>query len=135
MDHDATREQLELAAAEPGGIDRLIAGDTATAQAVAAHLAGCPECTDELPRLERVSRLVGTVVREAPPDDLRERTLAMVLALGRPRGDASAAPPDAAANRPGCLRSPPLRSSPEVAVDVPPPVGSLRSRPRSCCRL
>ena len=35
MDHDATREQLDLAAVEPGGLERLMAGDTATAQAVA----------------------------------------------------------------------------------------------------
>ena len=42
MDHEETREQLELAALEPGGLERLMAGDTATAQAVAAHLAGCP---------------------------------------------------------------------------------------------
>ena len=46
MDHEETREQLELAAVEPGGIDRLMAGDTATAQAVAAHVAGCPACAD-----------------------------------------------------------------------------------------
>ena len=85
MDHDATREELELAAVEPDGIDRLKAGDTATAQAVAAHLAGCPACTDELARLERASRLIAAVVREAPPADLRERTLATVRALGRPR--------------------------------------------------
>lgn len=85
MDHDATREQLELAALEPDGINRLKAGDTATAQAVAAHLAGCPACTDELARLERASRLIAAVVREAPPADLRERTLATVRALGRPR--------------------------------------------------
>ncbi len=85
MDHDATREQLELAALEPGGIDRLMAGDTATAQAVAAHLAGCSACTDDLARLERASSLIAAVVREAPPADLRERTLATVRALGRPR--------------------------------------------------
>ena len=42
MDHDQVREQLELAAAEPGGLERLMAGDTAAARAVAAHLAGCP---------------------------------------------------------------------------------------------
>lgn len=89
MDHDATREQLELAAVEPGGIDRLIAGDTATAQAVAAHLAGCPDCADELARLERVSRLIGATVREMPSADLRERTLASVRALGRERGPGS----------------------------------------------
>jgi alkylhydroperoxidase family enzyme len=85
MDHEATRETLELAALEPGGIDRLKAGDTAAAQAVAAHLAGCPACTDELARLGRASRLIAAVVREAPPADLRERTLGAVRELGRPR--------------------------------------------------
>jgi hypothetical protein len=90
MDHDETREQLELAAIEPAGLDRLIAGDTATAQAVAAHLAGCPDCTDELARLERASRLIAETVRESPPADLRERTLATVRALGRTRGLATA---------------------------------------------
>jgi len=82
MDHDATREQLELAAAEPGGLERLMAGDTPAAQAVAAHLAGCPACTDELARLERAARVIGQVVRELPPADLRERTLAAVRAAG-----------------------------------------------------
>jgi hypothetical protein len=91
MDHDETREQLELAATEPDGIDRLIAGDTASAQAVAAHLAGCPECTEELARLERASSLIGVTLRELPPADLRERTLASVRALGRTRGPALAA--------------------------------------------
>jgi anti-sigma factor RsiW len=85
MDHDATREQLELAAAEPGGLDRLMAGDTPTAQMVAAHLAGCESCADELARLERASGLVRQVVRERPPADLRERTLAIVRAAGVPR--------------------------------------------------
>ncbi len=91
MDHEATREQLELAAVEPGGFDRLMAGDTPTAQAVAAHLAGCPGCTDELARLERASSLIRNVVRERPPADLRERTLAAVRAAGVPRGAALAA--------------------------------------------
>ena len=86
MDHDATREQLELAAAEPGGLDRLMAGDTATAQAAAAHLAGCPSCTDELARLERASRIIRRVAIERPPPDLRERTLAAVRAAGVQRG-------------------------------------------------
>src|SRR6266545_4784229 len=101
MDHETTREQLELAAAEPGGLERLMAGDTAAAQAVAAHLAGCPECTDELARLERTARLVRAVVREQAPADLRERTLAAVRASGVQRGGgpAQAGPavePDAA---------------------------------------
>jgi hypothetical protein len=85
MDHETTREQLELAAVEPAGLERLMAGDTPTAQAVAAHLAGCPACTDELTRLERATRLVREVVRELPPADLRERTIAAVRAAGVPR--------------------------------------------------
>jgi hypothetical protein len=91
MDHDPTREQLELAAIEPGGLDRLIAGDTASAQAVAAHLAGCPSCTDELARLERAATLIAEAVREMPPADLRDRTMAAVRDLGRARGPLSAA--------------------------------------------
>lgn len=91
MDHDTTREQLELAAAEPGGLERLMAGDTPTAQTVVAHLAGCPSCTDELARLERTSRVVREVVRVMPPADLRERTIATVRAAGVQRGAAGAA--------------------------------------------
>ncbi len=45
MDHETTRDALDLAAAEPGGLDRLMAGDTPEAMAVAAHLAGCASCT------------------------------------------------------------------------------------------
>jgi len=105
MDHNEAREQLELAAIEPGGIDRLIAGDTASAQAVVAHLAGCPECTDELARLERTSRLIGATIRELPPVDLRERTLASVRALGRPRGPSLAASVDQPAGGPVSLPS------------------------------
>jgi hypothetical protein len=86
MDHDETREQLELAAAEPGGLERLMAGDTATAQTVAAHLAGCPACADELARLGRAAPLIRGVVRQLPPADLRERTLAAIRASGAPRG-------------------------------------------------
>lgn len=96
MDHDATREQLELAAAEPGGLDRLTAGDTPTAQAVAAHLAGCAWCADELARLARASAVVRDVVRERPPADLRERTLVAVRTAGvqrSPAGSAGASAP------------------------------------------
>jgi hypothetical protein len=82
MDHDETREQLELAAVEPGGLDRLMAGDTATAQAVAAHVAGCPACADELARLQRAAPLIGATVREMPSPDLKARTLAAIRAEG-----------------------------------------------------
>ena len=71
MDHDDVREQLELAAVEPDGLDRLMAGDTATAAAIAGHLAGCDACTTELERLRRGVPLLRDVVRTSPPADLR----------------------------------------------------------------
>ena len=108
MDHEATRERLELAALEPGGLDRLMAGDTATAQAVAAHLAGCPSCSDELARLSVASNLIRTTVRELPPPELRERTLAAVRATGVSRGAPS-----------------PTRGAP-VAVPAPEPLGATQ---------
>jgi Anti-sigma-K factor rskA, C-terminal len=82
MDHDEVREHLELAAAEPDGLVRLAAGDTAAARAVAAHLAGCESCAAELQRLERSAPLLRDVVRTTPAADLRERTLAFVAAQG-----------------------------------------------------
>jgi hypothetical protein len=85
MDHDEVREQLELAAAEPAGIDRLMAGDTPLAAAIAAHLAGCSSCTDELDRLRRAAIIIGDAVRTTPPPELRERTLAFVRDVGRIR--------------------------------------------------
>ena len=85
MDHDEVREQLELAATEPAGIDRLMAGDTPLAAAIAAHLAGCSSCTDELDRLRRAASIIGDAVRTTPPPELRERTLAFVREVGRIR--------------------------------------------------
>jgi len=82
MDHDAVREQMELAAVEPDGLERLMAGDTPTAQAVAGHLAGCPACTEELGRLQRSAVLVRDTVREMPSPDLKARTLAAIRAEG-----------------------------------------------------
>jgi hypothetical protein len=82
MDHDAVREQMELAAVEPDGLERLMAGDTPTAQAVAGHLAGCAECTEELGRLQRSAVVVRQTVREMPSPDLKARTLAAIRAEG-----------------------------------------------------
>jgi hypothetical protein len=90
MDHDDVREVLEDAAIEPGGLERLMAGDTAMASLVAGHLAGCPECAEELERLRRSVGLIRPTIRAVPPPELRERTLAFVAALGRPRGTAAA---------------------------------------------
>jgi hypothetical protein len=82
MDHDAAREQMELAAIEPDGLERLMAGDTPTAQAVAGHLAGCVACSDELARLQRSAAVIKGTVRAMPPADLRARTLAAIRAEG-----------------------------------------------------
>lgn len=91
-DHRDVREVLELAAVEVGGLDRLEAGDTAQAAAVAGHLAGCPDCVEELARLHRTSALLRPILGGRPDPALRERTLAHVLALGVPRGAAAQAP-------------------------------------------
>ena len=88
MDHDEAREALELATAEPDGLDRLMAGDTPAAQAVAGHLAGCAECTLELGRLRRLGAVVRDAVATTPSPDLRDRTLAYVRQHGVPRGPA-----------------------------------------------
>ena len=86
MDHEDVLEQLELAALERGGLDRLMAGDTAMAAAVVGHVAGCDACAEELRRLSQAVPLVRDLVRTTPPADLRERTLAYVKAHGRVRG-------------------------------------------------
>jgi len=88
MDHAEARELLELAAVEPGGLARLMAGDTPEAAALAGHLAGCEECTQEMARLRRVAGIVRGVVRTTPPPELREQTLAFVHAVGRQRSGA-----------------------------------------------
>jgi hypothetical protein len=90
MDHDEVRDILADAAIEPGGLERLMAGDTPTAAIVAGHLAGCADCADELERLRRSVGVIRPVVRAVPPPELRERTLAYVAALGRPRAAAIA---------------------------------------------
>ena len=90
MEHDEVLEQLELAAVEPDGLARLMAGDTAIAAAVAGHLAGCDACAGEFERLGRAAALLRDVVRTTPSADLRERTLAYVREHGVARGAAAA---------------------------------------------
>jgi hypothetical protein len=85
MNHDDVLEQLELAAVEPRGLERLTAGDTPTSAAVIGHLAGCDPCSEELRRLRRAAPLLRDVVRTTPAPELRERTLAYVRAHGRER--------------------------------------------------
>jgi hypothetical protein len=94
MEHDEALERIEIAAAEPEGIERLMAGDTAEAAAVAGHLAGCASCTAELARIRRVAVVARDAVRTQPDPELRQRTLGFVRAVGVPRGasPASASP-------------------------------------------
>ena len=63
-----------------------MAGDTAEAARLAGHLADCPTCAVDLVRIRRLAAVVREVVRELPAADLKERTLARIAALGRPRG-------------------------------------------------
>lgn len=86
IDHNAVRELLELAAVEPDGLERLSAGDTVEAAAVAGHLAGCPTCLDEARRLAAAGPVIREVVGSVPPGELRGKTLALVREIGRARG-------------------------------------------------
>src|SRR5688500_15009206 len=109
MEHAEARELLEIAAVEPGGFDRLAAGDTAEAAALAGHVAGCLECAAELERLRRASAVIREAVRTAPSADLRDRTLAYVAAVGRPRGADMPAAQRAPADVRGVRRAAPDR--------------------------
>ena len=91
MEHDEALERIEIAAAEPEGLERLMAGDTAEAAAVAGHLAGCAACTAELARMRRTATIAREVVRTQPDPELRARTLSFVRAEGVPRGSAATA--------------------------------------------
>jgi hypothetical protein len=96
MEHTEARELLEIAAVEPEGFERLAAGDTPEAAALAGHLAGCPECAAEMDRLRRAAAVIRDAVRTIPPPDLRDRTLAFIAAVGRERDRAAAAPASSA---------------------------------------
>jgi hypothetical protein len=136
MDHDATREELESAAVEPGGLERLMAGDTAAAQAVAAHLAGCPSCADEAARLQRAATLMGQTIRAMPSPDLKARTLAAIRAEGVRRPLVVVPPLPAAGDAPvaslGRATAPADRavSPPTMAAIAPGGTAVPATRPR-----
>ena len=94
MDHADALEHIEMAAVEPDGLERLMAGDTPDAAAVAGHLAGCPSCTRDLARIRDTAALARAAVQSLPDPALRDRTLAFVRAVGR---DRSAEPPSQSA--------------------------------------
>lgn len=125
MDHAEALEQIEIAAAEPDGIDRLMAGDTAEAAALAGHLAGCPACVAELARMRRVAAVARQVIVEEPDPALRERTLAFVRANG---ADRSAAVGTSGATVAAGSSSPAL---PSPASPSPAPAGVRAGRGRT----
>ena len=86
MDHAEALELIELAAVEPDGLERLMAGDTPESSAVAGHLAGCPACVDGAGAhpAHGDARARGRSPRQPDPA-LRERTLAFVREVGRDR--------------------------------------------------
>ena len=125
MDHDEVLEQLELAAVEPDGLARLVAGDTAVAAAVAGHLAGCDACTAEFQRLGRAAPLLRDVVRTTPSADLRERTLEFVRVHGVARGEAAAAATAAASQAAAGPAGTPVMSAPSRVARALPWVASI----------
>lgn len=142
MDHSEVREILEDAAIEPNGLERLMAGDTPTASIVAGHIAGCPECAEALERLHRSVGLIQPTVRAIPPLELKERTMAFVTALGRPRGaaaDAATAVSAVSAGESSAARTPtptpveaparPLRTDPHLPDEGFPTAPVIALRP------
>ena len=118
MDHAEAQELIELAAVEPGGLDRLMAGDTPESGAVAGHLAGCPACAAELVRVRRTAAVVRDVIATAPDPALRERTLAFVREVGRDRSAEMTRPAAGETDLHG--RAPlPAQSPPGAPVVVP----------------
>lgn len=117
MEHADALERIEIAAAEPQGLERLMAGDTPDAAAMAGHLAGCPACVEQLARIRRTADIAREVIRAQPDPALRERTLAFVRAVGRDRSGAVATADGATAAAPGILSTPP--TVPPVARAIP----------------
>jgi Anti-sigma-K factor rskA len=119
IDHADVREQLELAAVQPGGLDRLTAGDTTEAAALAGHLAGCPSCSAEADRLRASAGLIRDAVLETPPPELRERTIELIRAVGRARAVPVATPaPLPAVLAPDSVPAPQLKALPGGAIVV-----------------
>jgi len=100
MQHADVRELLELAAAEPGGIDAWLRGRSAEAEQVSAHLDQCADCLAQLAELRDSAAAIREVIRDTPDSDLRARTLDLVAATGRSRDEAARVADDGPASRP-----------------------------------
>ncbi len=128
MEHEDIRAALEIAAVEPGGLDRLAAGESGEAAAVSGHLAGCAGCSDELARLRRVEALLRPAIAMSPPPELRARTLDYVRAVGRQRGEPGA-------ERPAPDAGPALAPAGVPAALTPGVAGGAPGRSRSAAAL
>ena len=125
MEHAEALERIEIAAAEPEGLDRLMAGDTVDAAAVAGHLAGCSSCAEELVRIRRTSAIARDVIRAEPDPALRERTLAFVRAVGRDRSPAGGNDASQEIGAAGASSEQPDVEDPASTITVlPAPAGS-----------
>src|SRR3954451_19514040 len=91
MDHADALERIEIAAAEPDGLERLMAGDTPDAVAVAGHLAGCEPCQAQLAAIRRTAVLARRVIAAEPDPELKARTLAYIREVGRDRSGGAVA--------------------------------------------
>ncbi len=124
IDHETIRAAMEVAATEPGGLERLEAGDTAEAALVVSHLIACPSCSAELARLHRTETLLRPLVAAAPSSDLRARTLAYVHEMGRDRSAASREPvpvqaPASLATAPAAVPPTPITPTPIALATEP----------------
>src|SRR4051794_24249228 len=117
MDHADALERIEIAAAEPDGLERLMAGDTPDAAAVAGHLAGCESCQAQLASIRRTAVLARRVIEAEPDPELKARTLAYIREVGRDRSGGAAAAAGFVAPVPATARVP----GPDAAVPAPPP--------------
>jgi hypothetical protein len=130
MEHETTIEAIEVAALEPGGLDRLMAGDTETSRAVAAHLAGCEACSATLVDVHRDALVIADVVATTPRTELKARTLALVRRSGVARGADVAAAEVAVDPATGFAAEPTAGSELELAATPPasvPPASSRRA--------
>jgi hypothetical protein len=127
MDHADAIELMDLAAVEPGGLDRLMAGDTTESGAVAGHLAGCPACAAELVRVRRTAAIVRDVIAAAPDPALRERTLAFVREVGRDRSAGTVEPAASEVRATGPVLLTAASPSRAPIVDTVRPAASRRS--------
>ena len=116
MEHAEALEQIETAAVEPDGLERLMAGDTPGSAAVAGHLAGCPDCAEELVRIRRTAIVARDVIRSEPDPALRDRTLAFVRSVGRDRSEGGAG---ASADRSTSITVLPSPVQPPLAAETP----------------